>query len=422
MCDTQIIRNATETWFAKNSDREPSEAQLVCYLPPVRGDTDAEVATTYIRIPQVPDRHGVILSRPAWIWGGEMGVNDRGVAIGNEAVFTRLVDRKGRALLGMDLLRLALERAASARAALECITGLLQAHGQGGPAGYRDKSFRYDNSFIIADSREAWILETAGRHWAAKRVDTLAAISNAHSIGSEFDLCSAGLLDYAREAGFYRGKGQFDFAATFDTRFMKFMGCAAERRQNSLDSLGSMTPPSVSTMAASLRRHHREHRDFSGHSNRDVCMHAGGLTRPSQTCGSMIVRLAEGEVPQVWVTGTSAPCLSLFQPVDFSRASAAISAERSDPQQSLWARFEPVHRRALRDGDFRAQLRSHRDQIEARVLAAAAQGTPIAEISAIAQSWHRHWRDRVTGHGPRFRWYSAYERYWKKLDRLDAVR
>ncbi|WP_193166007.1 C69 family dipeptidase [Microbulbifer hainanensis] len=421
MCDTQIIRTATETWFAKNSDREPSEAQLVCYLPPVRNDTAAEVATTYISIPQVPDRHGVILSRPAWIWGAEMGVNDRGVVIGNEAVFTRLVDRKGRALLGMDLLRLALERAVTAREALECITGLLQAHGQGGPAGYRDKSFRYDNSFLIADGREAWILETAGRHWAAKRVGTLAAISNAHTIGTEFDLCSAGLVDCARESGLYRGRGQFDFAATFDTRFMKFMGCAAQRRQSSLDSLAGMARPSVPAMAASLRRHHRESGGFSGHGNRDVCMHAGGLTRPSQTCGSMIVKLAEGEVPQVWVTGTSAPCLSLFQPVDFSGASAAICAEHGDAQQSLWAQFEPVHRRALRDSSFRNQLRSHRDRIEAEVLAAAAQGTPIGEISDIAESWHRHWHDQAAIRAPHFRWYSAYERYWKKLDRLDTI-
>ena len=61
-----------------------------------------------------------------------MGANEHGVAIGNEAVFTKVPYDKGPALLGMDLLRLALERAATARQALDVITGLLVEHGQGG--------------------------------------------------------------------------------------------------------------------------------------------------------------------------------------------------------------------------------------------------------------------------------------------------
>lgn len=421
MCDTQVIRTASETWFAKNSDREPSEAQIVCYVPPVSGDTASEVATTYLSLPQVPDRHGVILSKPAWIWGAEMGVNDRGLAIGNEAVFTRMVARSGAALLGMDLLRLALERAATAPAALECITALLEAHGQGGAAGFRDKSFRYDNSFIIADSREAWILETAGRHWVAKKVGRTAAISNALTIGSDFDLCSDGLAEFAAGAGYHRGHGHLHFADTFDTRFMKTMGRAVARRQCSLDTLAAIDEPSVAAMAAGLRRHHRDGGHFSSFGNRDLCMHAGGLTRPSQTCGSMIVRLAEGDAPEVWVTGTSAPCLSLFQPVDFSATSAVLFPERGAPRQSPWYRFEAVHRRALVDCDFCAALHRDRDRVEAQLFARAAAGAPLAELSAGAAAWHEHWQARVRHQTPRYRWYSAYDRYWKKLNRRDAL-
>ena len=49
-----------------------------------------------------------ILSKPAWLWGAEMGANSFGVAIGNEAVWNRLSDSEYDAvprLLGMDLLR-----------------------------------------------------------------------------------------------------------------------------------------------------------------------------------------------------------------------------------------------------------------------------------------------------------------------------
>ncbi|VCY59144.1 hypothetical protein BANRA_04908 [Pseudomonas aeruginosa] len=155
MCDTLILRHQGQTWFAKNSDREPAEPQRLLRLPAVRNDPEARLRTTYLDIPQVARRHALVISQPSWIWGAEMGVNEHGVAIGNEAVFTRLTRQRGAALLGMDLLRLGLERGASAREALEVITGLLQRYGQGGPAGYRDKRLRYDNSFLIADPGEA---------------------------------------------------------------------------------------------------------------------------------------------------------------------------------------------------------------------------------------------------------------------------
>lgn len=60
---------------------------------------------TYIEVEQVPKTHAVILSRPSWLWGAEMGANEHGVCIGNEAVWTKEPVGEGEALLGMDLLR-----------------------------------------------------------------------------------------------------------------------------------------------------------------------------------------------------------------------------------------------------------------------------------------------------------------------------
>jgi secernin len=62
----------------------------------------------------------VLLAKPFWIWGAEMGANEHGIAIGNEAVFTKIPYDKQPGLIGMDSLRLALERAHTARRARFC--------------------------------------------------------------------------------------------------------------------------------------------------------------------------------------------------------------------------------------------------------------------------------------------------------------
>lgn len=60
---------------------------------------------TYTAIEQVPETYAVVLSRPAWLWGAEMGANEHGVCIGNEAVWGREEICDDEALLGMDLVR-----------------------------------------------------------------------------------------------------------------------------------------------------------------------------------------------------------------------------------------------------------------------------------------------------------------------------
>ena len=156
VCDTIGIVGESAL-FAKNSDRSPNEPQVVEYIPAAR-HSEKNLKTTYVTVEQVPETRALLLSRPVWLWGGEMGVNDRGVAIGNEAVFT-----KGKygaeALTGMDMLRLALERAETAKQALETIIALLERYGQGGNCGF-DHRFEYDNAFLIINKNELFILNT----------------------------------------------------------------------------------------------------------------------------------------------------------------------------------------------------------------------------------------------------------------------
>src|SRR5207248_9110898 len=98
------------------------------------------------------------------------------------------------ALLGMDLVRLGLERGRDADEALAVMTTLLEAHGQGG-SGEPGRDEPYHNAFLVADRHAAWALETSGRTWAARRVETGGlAISNRVSLSRDWTAASADVV------------------------------------------------------------------------------------------------------------------------------------------------------------------------------------------------------------------------------------
>ena len=183
MCDTLVSLTDDGVLFAKNSDRDPNEAQALRWHPAAEHPAGATVEATWISIPQVERTHAVLLSQPWWMWGAEIGTNEHGVTIGNEAVFTRRTGDDGHGtLLGMDLLRLGLERGATRHEAVEVIVALLEQHGQGGSCSHEHPRFTYDNSFLVADPEGAVVLETAGRRWATEEVAGARSISNGLTI------------------------------------------------------------------------------------------------------------------------------------------------------------------------------------------------------------------------------------------------
>ncbi|XP_007537589.2 secernin-3 [Erinaceus europaeus] len=202
--------------FGKNSDRLCDEVQEVVYFPAAVHDSLRRLKCTYIEIEQVPETYAVVLSRPAWLWGAEMGANEHGVCIGNEAVWGREAVCDEEALLGMDLVRLGLERADTAEKALNVIVDLLEKHGQGGNCSEGTMLFSYHNSFLIADRSEAWILETAGKYWAAEKVqEGVRNISNQLSITTKIDREHPDMRNHAKQKGWWDGQKEFDFAATY---------------------------------------------------------------------------------------------------------------------------------------------------------------------------------------------------------------
>jgi secernin len=231
-CDTWVaLSGATRNgrvMLAKNSDRLAFDCQPLELNPAQEWPPGSRIDLGRLTVPQVARTYATLGSSPYWCWGYEEGINEFGVAIGNEGVATKpLLDnvlsaQTGRAPepgpTGMDLIRLGLERSRTAQEAVEVIAGLVETFGQFGsgmPA--RGPAASYDNSFMIADPDEAWILETAGRKWAAKKVEMSGSISNGLTIGTDWDLASPDLVDYAESMGWWPAGDEttFDFRSAY---------------------------------------------------------------------------------------------------------------------------------------------------------------------------------------------------------------
>jgi dipeptidase len=364
MCDTIAIVRDDCVLFAKNSDREVNEAQFLDWQPRRTYPEGSTVTCTWITIPQVPETHATLLSRPFWMWGAEMGTNEHGVAIGNEAVFTRQpYARSG--LTGMDLIRLALERADTAERACDVITTLLAEHGQGGRCGLQNRRFTYHNSFIVADPTGAFVLETAGREWAIEKVQGARTISNGLTI-----------------PGF----------AEKHSDWLKTRVSACRARQRRTQELAE-TCTGVGDLLTLLRDHgagRREPQYALLNGGMDApCMHAGGITVASQTTASWAAELRSQRASH-WVTGTSAPCTGLFKPVCVNEPLdlGPTPNDRADDRTPWW-RHERLHRLVMRDPtELHPLFASQRDRIEARWLHDPPSGqTAFAKGDELLAQW-----------------------------------
>lgn len=131
-----------------------------------------------------------------------------------------LVDPKG-VIDYVSLMTIALQRAKTAREAIEVMTSLVQEY------GYASSG----ESFSIADPNEVWILEMIGKGpeekgtvWAAVRIpdDCIACHAN-HSRIHHFDLkdkknvmYSKDVISFARKRGFFKGKDtEFSFSEAY---------------------------------------------------------------------------------------------------------------------------------------------------------------------------------------------------------------
>lgn len=355
MCDTFValpqVTADKSLLFSKNSDREPDEAQAIVYLPRTQ-HADATLRCTYITIPQVAETYACILSKPFQMWGAEMGVNEHGVVIGNEAVFTKVkFEKHNSGLTGMDMLRLALERCTTAAEAIDCITGLLAQYGQNACGGYKNKKFYYHNSFLIADTQEAWVLETAGKEWVTEKVKDIRSISNRLSISTYAEQYSSSAKEFASQKKWWDGEAPFSFQQAYSDWLYTTVGRAAKRQacttDLSLQQKGSLT---VEHCISILQTHNLKEETFTPlkANTGSVCMHATSFLNPSSTTGSIVAVIRTGLPHTVWLTGTPYPCLSIYIPFFFGTA-ITVQSPSDKPDTSLWWKAEKLHRWISKD-------------------------------------------------------------------------
>jgi secernin len=371
MCDALCAPGRRGMVFAKNSDRPPGEVQ-VAWPFGRRTSAGCTLRTQYLSIGDT-GAHATFLSCPTWLWGAEHGVNEHGVAIGNERVSTTHDAASAKpALIGMDLVRLGLERARSADEAVDVLTGLLSDCGQGGIADAAHQE-AYDSSFLIADPSRAFVLETAGADYAVAAFPDGTAVSNRITLGTGWTVASAALSE---GEDFDRFRDPEEDTASADVRL------AASRRFLDSAPPGGLTPAAT---AAHLRDHGTGPWGAPGGSGSvevppepvgadrrgvSICMHGRSVTAASMIA-ELRPAMEDGEPLRVYVAAGS-PCASIYVPA-FPRTAAGpppfVPAELSG--QELWHAADALRQRVEADPDALAVLRERLKPVEDELWAEA---------------------------------------------------
>lgn len=383
-CDTLVLTgkmsSTGKTVLFKNSDRPLGEAQPLCFYDREDG------------------KYAVLGSRPTWISGFEMGANEKGVFIANEAEGSRVPAETEEGMLGMDILREALEKASTAREAIDIISGLLAAFGQNKNA-HPTMDRRYENSFIITDPAEAYVMETAGREWAAKKVKDFAAVSNCYTITTDYDLCSPGMEKTVTANRWLRPGEAVNFAKAYTK--------PADRQRNSVPRMRRMirlvkeASENGKIDDGMLRKIFRDH--FEGEINEprfgaayggftSICMHAlTDAIDSSQTAASMYMAYDERfRYKFLWAAGV--PCLSVYLPLYWVNPEKkgmkipecmSIGGDTYDPR-SLWWTMERLGTLVSMDEErfglpVRESLAKLEKGIEARTLEAEEEAEELIE-------------------------------------------
>jgi secernin len=217
--------------------------------------------------------------------------------------------------------------------------------------------------FLIADRKEAYILETHFSAWAWKRVRGFAVISNKYSITDDWHEISPSLASDDLKAKRFNFSSFSDWTHTTTSQ-------AASRKTAIENAISVHKGHFQPSHAMSILRSHQtgttqEFDPANGCFSQSVCMHYAGYIRRAQTTGSIISHLClpfgeeKSLLDTIWTTGTSAACISSFKPligIDSLPSDLLGVSNQIYDGYSFWWRGEELHRLILLDYPNRAPL------------------------------------------------------------------
>lgn len=369
-CDTMVALGGStrggNTVFAKNSDRPHDEAQPLV-LVPAADHSGGFSGTQFVDVPQTGHTYRHVGSKPYWCAGYEHGFNEHQVVIGNEALPSLLPETSEPKLVGMEVLRLALERSKSAEEAVDAITSLVSEFGQGkfsNDAGVRT----YDNIYLVADPISAYVVECVGHDWAVKRVKDVTSISNVGQIGNDADRVSPGAKAQATSLGLFEmGFGEsFAFGSAFGDPANSASGLARQCRSEAMLGAGAGRLD-VRSMINVLTDHSDGENpgepqvvDVAG--DLSICLHRRSGDAMGASTASLVADLCatDERLPIYW-TGLYSPCMTVFLPNFIEGdlpASLGVGGATESGDSPWWDFYRLTHHGLEGGAEVRADIRS----------------------------------------------------------------
>ncbi|KAH3756937.1 peptidase U34 [Pelomyxa schiedti] len=305
---------------------------------------------------------------PLWCWGAEAGCNEMSVAVGSESLYTTTV-QNSQHRVGVDLVRMVLEYAVSARHAVDVLAFVI---------GKLRTYHQFHNSFLLADPHEIWLLEAVDVSWVAKKMGGLATISNA-------SLLATAELHHAKATSLFSTATLRGIAYTHFTE-------AHMRQQRTMQLMSNASTLDELTVMSILRDHYPYGTSYSFRpldrlSGMSVCSHAGwGPIRTANTNSSTVFCLYIDKPPVIWFTGTACACTSIFKPtwIDTPFLSEEMSTE-------LWQLHASVNSLVLQEypRSVSRVIASSRDSLErdfVSLVHSVLQNTPGSAENQSAES------------------------------------